>query len=139
MGVKPATQRPAAPAATIPSLREAALPAPPGTTTAPRQAAATTSVPVRPTPELPGSTAKNPPQAHSLSGLIGKVESDGPLVRTSNGQEWRVTAGHGTLIKLGGKPAGLDALRPDDRVVVLGIAEGEEHFQATAVTARRGR
>jgi hypothetical protein len=74
----------------------------------------------------------------SVAGTIRSVDSDAIVVQGPRGRELRVTPVPGALIRVNGKTAKLDALQPDDKVVILGQAQPRNGgFIAHAITARR--
>jgi hypothetical protein len=73
----------------------------------------------------------------SISGTVREVLPDELIVQGPRGAEFRVTPAPGALIRLNGKAAKLDALAPNDQVVILGQAQGRGGFLAHAITARR--
>jgi hypothetical protein len=73
----------------------------------------------------------------SIAGKVLEVRPDALVVRGLRGQEWRVTAAPGALIRLNGKAAKLESLQVDDTVVILGQAQPRGGFLAHAITARR--
>jgi hypothetical protein len=74
----------------------------------------------------------------SVSGTIRSVEADAVVVEMPRGRELRVEPVPGALIRLNGKTVKLDALQPDDKVVILGqLQPRNSGFLAHAITARR--
>jgi hypothetical protein len=73
----------------------------------------------------------------SIAGKVLEVHSDMVVVRGLRGQEWRVNAAPGALIRLNGKAAKLESLQVDDTLVILGQAQPRGGFLAHAITARR--
>ncbi len=74
----------------------------------------------------------------SVAGTVRSVDSDAIVIEGPRGREFRVTPAPGALIRLNGKTAKLDALQPDDKVVILGQAQPRNGgFIAHAITVRR--
>jgi hypothetical protein len=73
----------------------------------------------------------------SVAGTVREVQKDLLIVAGPRGQEFRVVPDAGALIRLNGKSAQLQDLKPDDRVVILGQAQPRTGFVAHAITARR--
>jgi hypothetical protein len=73
----------------------------------------------------------------SISGTVREVQPDLLIVQGPRGVEFRVTPAPGALIRLNGKAAKLDALLPNDQVVILGQAQPRSGFLAHAITAKR--
>jgi hypothetical protein len=74
----------------------------------------------------------------SVAGTIRSVDGDALVIQGPRGREFRVTPAPGALIRLNGKSSKLDALQPDDKVVVLGQAQPRNGiFVAHAIAARR--
>jgi len=73
----------------------------------------------------------------SIAGKVLEAPSDALVIQGLRGQEWRVTAAPGALIRLNGKAARLENLQVGDTVVILGQAQARGGFLAHAITARR--
>jgi hypothetical protein len=73
----------------------------------------------------------------SIAGRVLEAPSDVLVIQSLRGQEWRVTAAPGALIRLNGKAARLENLQVGDAVVILGQAQARGGFLAHAITARR--
>ncbi len=74
----------------------------------------------------------------SIAGTIIAVEPDAITVQGPRGAQFHVIPAAGSLIRLNGKAAKLDALQIDDKVVILGQAQPRNGgFVAHAITARR--
>jgi len=73
----------------------------------------------------------------SVAGTVHEVQQNLLVVVGPRGQEFRVVPDAGALIRLNGKAAQLEDLKPDDRVVILGQAQPRTGFVAHAITARR--
>jgi hypothetical protein len=76
-------------------------------------------------------------QERSLTGVARGVGDDELVMVGTRGREWHVRPAPGALIRLNGKTVPLSAVQPDDRVLVLGVADGHGGFLAHAITARR--
>jgi hypothetical protein len=85
----------------------------------------------------PGALLNAVRPERSIAGRVLEVRSDVLVVRGLRGQEWRVSAAPGALIRLNGKAAPLENLQVDDQVVILGQAQLRGGFLAHAITARR--
>jgi hypothetical protein len=85
----------------------------------------------------PAATASTVRPERSIAGKVIEVRPDALVVRSLRGQEWRVTAAPGALIRLNGKAARLESLQVDDQLVILGQAQLRGGFLAHAITARR--